>query len=228
MNYFEKEKAEWKKIRWGKFTGSNGHRLMGKGFETYVNEVACERYTEYEDTGFDGTWEMRQGKIKEPEAFKFHEKILKQLSPAFTDGSLIIEYYGDNNPFFKEFDMEPFKGWMGNSLDTLISRKDRTPYLTGEYKCPKRDTHMFYLQHIKDAADLKEHKPEYYWQIQSGLLNFGCDLSHFCSYNEYFPIDQRMHIVNIPANKNDQRAFKLKLTQGIEKATEIIESLRNL
>lgn len=236
MNYFQLSNAEWKKLRWGKFTGSNCYRLMGKGFDTYVNEVACERYTAYEHTDFEGTWEMRQGKAKEPQAFEFHRKILSKFAVdvdgnllyPFIDGTYNIEYFGDNKPVFKEFDQEPYKGWMGNSLDSLISKRDGTPLFTGEYKCPKRDTHMFYLQNIKDAADLKEHKPEYYWQMQSGFLNYGVDLGHFCSYNEFFPFDQKMLLINVAANKNDQRALKIKLDAGIEKAQEIIEKLSKL
>lgn len=227
MNYFQLSKAEWGKLRWGKFTGSNAHRLIGNGFETYVSEVACERYTEYEDTGFEGTWEMREGKRKEPEAYKFHRNILMQLAP-FQNGSLTLEYYGDNNPQFKEYEDPKFKGYVGVSPDSVAFKKDGSPYLIGEYKCPKRDTHMMYLKKVREAVDLKMIKPEYYWQIQKNLLVWGAQIAHFCSYNEYFPYDQRMHIVDVLPNKSDQILLKTKLTAGIEKVNAIIEELKSL
>lgn len=226
MNYFQEKKAEWAKQRWGKFTGSNAYKLFGKGFNSYVEEVACQKYTSYEHSDFEGTWEMREGKKKEPEAFAFHKAQLMQLEP-FIDGRLRIEYYGDNNPIFQPYDDDRFRDWVGISLDSLVVKSDGTPYLTGEYKCPKRDTHMMYIRKIKNGIDLKEYKPEYYWQIQLGILVSGVSFSHFCSYNEYFPYKHRMHIVEVFPNKNDHILLKSKLSQAIEEAHKILSELKN-
>lgn len=227
MNYFQLSKAEWAKQRWGKFTGSKISRLMGKGFDTYVNEVACERYCEYEHSDFEGTWEMREGKKKEPEAFSFHKKILMNLTP-FQNGTLTLDYYGDNNPYFKEWDEPKFKGYCGVSPDSIAFKKEMKPYLVGEYKCPKRNTHMFYMKNLTESIDLKLHEPDYYGQIQFNLLVWNAEIAHFCSYNEYFPDDQKMKILEIFPDKNYQRELKIKLTAGIEKVNAIIEELKSL
>lgn len=237
MNYFQLSKAEWAKQRWGKFTGSGISRLMGKGFDTYVEEVACERYCEYEDSGFEGTWEMREGKRKEPEAFRFHEKILKSFAVVpevgekfhpFQNGMFTLEYYGDNKPFFKEFEDPKYKGYCGVSPDSVAFRKNGDPYLLGEYKCPKRSTHMFYIKNIREGVDLKLHEPGYYGQIQFNLLVWGAELAHFCSYNEYFPQDQKMHLVEVLPDKNYLMSLKTRLSNGIKKVNSIIEELKSL
>lgn len=220
MSYFDEVKNNWGRQRWGKFTASCIYRLMGsaKSFDTYVDEVACEAYTEYEENQFDGTWEMRQGRIKEPIAFKFHENLLKIHLPA--DRFIKIEYFGDGNPNFKEYNEHA-----GASADCVVFKDVNVAYFGGEYKCPKRDTHFDRIRSMKEWTDLKERHPDYYWQCQFNMMCWNVDMWHWCSFNELFPLKDRLLIIEVPANKADQQKLKIKLSDAIIKKKEILSSL---
>lgn len=219
MNYFEKTNTEWLKERWGCFTGSEIDRLLGSGFDKYVDEVACQAYTEFEENTFEGNWAMREGKKNEPLAFQFHQKIIQA-----NFGDLVrAEYYGDATPLFKKYNDHS-----GASADSIIYKADSTPYIAGEYKCPTRDVHFWRLRNLKDHIDLKKAHPNYYGQLQFNMMCWNVDLSHWCSFNDKFiALSDKMVLIEVPADKNYQMNLKAKLSMAIKRKLVIISEMQN-
>lgn len=232
MNYFEESKVKWGQERWGFFTGSNIFKLLvkgsgttfGKGAMTYIEQVACQCYTNYEANDFEGTYAMREGRKKEPEASKFYEKIISHL---FINGeNLKPHYFGEKEPNFKKYNE-----YSGVSSDEVLFIGN-TPYIVAEFKCPTRDVHFFRLREIKKYTDnqshlfIKEHYPEYYAQIQFNMMAWCVKLGHWCSYNEYFPMDKRMLIIEVPEDKPFQNNLKIVLEMANKKKLEILETVK--
>ena len=96
-----------------------------------------------------------------------------------------------------------------------------------ELKNPSSAVHMEYLLTIKDSQDLKKESIEYYTQCQFAMMTFKTDLWHWCSHNEYFRGNDRMLIIEVPADKNFQADLEVKLGMAIKKKNEFIEQLKN-
>lgn len=231
-NYFDEKKAEWGKLRWGKFTGSSIYKLLergngttfGKGAMAYITQIACEAYTSYEQNDFEGTWDMREGKRKEPQAAKFYSHVISSIQ--VNGVPLRTIYYGDSDPHFKDYNEHS-----GASVD-MIGMLNDSPYFVPELKCPKRDTHFDRL--IKLSAYKEEEKyiflktehKDYYAQIQFEMMCWGVDFGHWVSYNEYFPMDDRIIIIHVPADKPFQKNLDLTLQLAIKEKIRILEELK--
>lgn len=231
-NYFDEKKTEWGKLRKGKFTGSRISELLergtgtmfGKGAMTYITQMACDEYTEYEHNDFEGTWEMREGKRKEPEAAKFYSHIISSIEVNGTP--LSIKYYGESDPFFKEYNADS-----GVTADMVVSLNG-VPYFTPEFKCPKRSVHFDRLRRLKKYKEeekylfLKENHKDYYGQIQFQMMCWGVEFGHWVSYNEYFPMDERAIIIHVPADKPYQKNLDLTLKMAISEKRSILNELK--
>ena len=210
---------QWKLARSGKFTASSISKIMlpgkdnmfSKGGLTYINEVACDAYTLFEDRNVQ-TYSMMMGKIKEPEAFAFYSKLI---------GLNGLQYFGDGNPLFKEYCKDS-----GGSPDAIAPVDADTVSFGGEFKCPDRDTHWDYLKTIKDQYDLKKLCPDYYGQCEFLMRTFKCDLWHWVSYNEYFPLKDRALIIEVKWDKNYQNDLEVRLQQAIKMKYELIEQFK--
>lgn len=221
----EKAKVDkWKLEKHGKFSASNIFKLMmpGKGGEafsvgglTYIEEVAQEAYTIYTDDENLETYDMRMGKIREPQAAKYYQHLLK--------GVPNIEYYGGSNPLFKHYCPDS-----GASPDCLVWKDSTSVSWGAEFKCPKRGTHWDYLMKIKDDVDLKMASAQYYGQCQMGMLAFDTDLWHWCSYNEYYTLAKdKMLIIEVKRDKTYIENLKIRLKMAVKKKWELIEQMKN-
>lgn len=140
-----KEEA-WKLARKGKFTASASHRLLSKGKDaifgagalSYINEVACDAYTLFEDESYE-SYDMKMGKIVEPEIAAHYEKVT---------GIMISDYYGCTNPHFEPYYNYPDDS--GGSPDAVIRSPSGNVSFGAEFKRPKRMTHWNYINQIKD------------------------------------------------------------------------------
>lgn len=229
--YFEKieEKQRiWKLARWGKFTGSEIHKLLskgtgsmfGKGALTYIDQVACEACTSYEDKPELNTYDVKMGKINEPVAFAHYKARI---------GVDALEYYGGSNPVFKEY-VDPKgiipNGHVGVSADCVATLPSGGVSFGGEIKCLSRDSHWYYIQNIKDQDDLKAENLERYAQIQLEMMAYDCDLWHLILYNEYFSFKSQMYILEISPDKNFQLDLKIRMDTAIKIKLQKIENFK--
>lgn len=210
----------WKLKRKGKMTDSQIYKLnskgagtmFGKGALTFIQEIACDAYTAFEDRNVQ-TYAMMMGKVNEPEAFAFYSKLI-----GFTG----LEYFGGGNPMFKEYGEHG-----GGSPDVLALKPDGTVSFGCELKCPDRDTHWGYLTEIKDQYDLAKISPQYYGQVQGLIRTFSCDVFNWMSYNSYFPIKDRGHLIEIKKDRNWHNEMEIRWAMACKMKVELIEQMQN-
>lgn len=215
----EQRTYEWYKARFGMFTASAVHVLMGKTdlkkgefgktAMDYLDTLAGERLMvirgkwdamsdeekdNYLNTQYPSSAEMRWGTEHEGSArclFSFLNGVeVKEV------GSCVSDEYA----------------FISASPDGVIEGKDEII----EIKCPKLNTFTRYTNRIDDAETLKEEKPEYYWQIVLQLYVTGAKKCHFCWYHPQLGIVS----VEIERNEEDEKA----LVDRIIKAEEIVKA----
>lgn len=210
----------WKLARVGRFTASNIYKLeskgsgemFGAGAKTYIKEITVDAYTLFEDRNIQ-SYAMMMGKITEPEAFEFYKKMI-----GFTG----MQYFGGGDPLF-----QPMGDHAGGSPDAGAIMPDGSWSFGGELKCPNRDTHWDYLTEIKDQFDLYKISPQYYGQCQFLMKVFRVDLWHWVSYNSYFPLKDRGHLIEVKKDSRWQDNMEVRLASGIKKKLELMDVLKN-
>jgi hypothetical protein len=208
---------KWREIRLGKFTASLAYRLCGKkglgdGGLNYAMELASEDQTGMPaKDSFDSKY-TEHGHVLEPEAREHY-----------------IMYCNMVNRFLKPvkselhgFAISDFSDEVGCSIDTFVSPTNTI----AEIKCTYNNVNHFKHRMVKTWQDLKEMKTGstkgvYYWQMQHQLLVYGAKHADFVSYNPNFS-DKRLHIVGIPAIKEDQEFLYKRLQEAIKLKHELL------
>lgn len=218
----ENEVEAWRLAKWGKFSGSQIFHLMvpgegqlfSTGGITYIEKVAREAYTLYNDEESVESFAMKMGKVREPQSFDFYRRMI---------GVDSLEYYGGSNPLFVQYCPDS-----GSSPDCLAKLPDGSNSFGGELKNPTGKIHMHYIRNIHDQWDLKKESEEYYGQCQMGMIACKCDLWHWCSHNEYFPFKNRLLLIEVKADRAYQDNLRMRLKMAVKMKYEIIEELKNL
>jgi len=209
----EEIRAEWLKLRLGKFTCSEFHRLMAyqgkselpKGGETYAMKKAIELLTESQPDGYISP-AMAWGIEHEAEAIQ-----------AFMNATgLEVSNHGHKQVFLQ------MGNDIGGTADGLIPKIGSGV----EVKCPDSDTHMEYME-IKDAESLKAINPKYYWQCQGLMkINICHRFWYFVSYDPRFKNSKlRLHIAKIKRNDADIEDLMDRLALAIKYRDEFIAEI---
>ena len=201
---------EWMNLRAGKFTGSEIHKLLGvKGFgqtgETYIYEVAASQLTGICNDEIS-SFAMQRGKEYEEVArttFEYKYSVeIKQAAAFIPEWSNECMISPDG--YFRIED----KGHFGN-----------------EFKCPLlQGNHLQYCL-IKNATDLKNTEPKYYWQVQMALMISDFELWMFSSFHPNFPVQKILHTAKIERNEKDILFLKERISQAIEQKNNILSKL---
>jgi hypothetical protein len=198
----------WRKLRAGKFTGSEIHKLMGaKGFgqtgESYIYEVAASQETGLLNDEFS-SYATERGKEYEEVArntFAFKYSVEVEQAGAFLSDD------------FEDVMVSP---------DGFF-RVENKGYYGLEIKCPLlQGLHLKY-RGIKNAHDLKAIKPEYYWQVQMLIWVSEFDACYFTSFHPNFPADKLLHVAKIEPVENDINLLKKRLLEAINLKNKILE-----
>lgn len=195
---------EWYKLRLGKFTASEIHKLLGiKGLgltgESYIFEKATELVFGIDEDESFTSFDMQRGITLEPIAFrKFKE--LKDLD--FID---VKEAY-----FF------PFGEDAGASPDGVVGED-----AVLEIKCP-RSPKFFKL--IKGGLD--EIDKEYIAQMQFQILCSNSKRAHFFNYI-IFKGQEMWHEIIVERDEKMIDLIKERITQAVKLRNEFVEYLIN-
>ena len=201
-----KSEQEWLNARQMRFTASEIHKLMGrsrsgsalsKTAETFVYEKAAEMMTGLQKETFGAALDW--GKEYEPVAFDRFKNISFEQ----------VEYYGGETHVFI-----PFGDYSGYSPDGLGSD------FIVEIKCPFNSGIHLKNFRIEDAISLKEIHPEYYWQMQLGMIAANLERGYFVSYDPRFPEHKQMHVAEIELH-DVQWEINEKLDAAVELLNEI-------
>lgn len=215
----ETPEEAWRKVKWGKFSASEIHNLMsrgrnemfGEGAWSYIERIAREALTLFNDDENNMTKAMLKGKMKEAEAFGYYRQVI---------GILGMEYFGGGNPYFEHYCKDS-----GASPDCLYRRKGVVRW-GAEFKCPTSKVHWDYVRKIKDQYDLLKVDPLYYGQCQFGMMTFKTDLWHWTSYNEYYPTKWRMHLIEIKPDLSYQSNLKIRIAQAVIEKYKLLNEMR--
>jgi hypothetical protein len=220
LDAFEIELAEaaqqrsqaWRDIRAGKFTASENYKLMGEPRSkaareagewsdtamTYINTKVAEEMTGQVHQN-SAAYPMVWGEDMEPLAKEHFTKVTGEE----------VRYSG-----FKMFNPHAGGSPDGFVWDALI-----------EIKCPFNSAnHIEYLKLLK-GIEIKEAYPEYWWQMQTNMLFNDMDRCYFVAFDPRFPEKQKMKIVEVYKDVDDQMRFVKKLTLAIEEKLRLIKLL---
>jgi len=197
---------EWMKARANRFTASVVHKLMGssrsgsplsKTAETFVYERAAEILTGYSKPVYGDALEW--GITNEADAFHYFSQ---QNFQEWT-------YYGGETYAFI-----PYGEYSGYSPDGLSSDAIL------EIKCPYNSGIHLKNFNIYDADSLKQIHPEYYWQMQLGMLATDLDYGYFVSYDPRMPQEKIMHIGEI-----ERHEVEFELNEKLTNAWELLQNI---
>lgn len=223
MAYFDNTATEnWLKIKWAKFSSSTLHPLntngkgemFGEGAKTAIMKVSRQSYTMFNMEDKVETYDMRVGIAKEPECFTFYKRLI---------GLEALTHHGGANPIFKLFTDDS-----GCSPDCTATIPNSEKISFGaEFKNPTGETHFKYLFDIETQEQLKQIKPEYYTQVQFSMMCYGVDLWHWVSYNEFFPLKERMLILEVKKDNSFCDNLEIRLRQASKLKNKIVEMRNN-
>lgn len=217
-NYYQQQE-QWLAERCGKFTASEIHKLMQRGRSkdqyfgqtalTYIRNKTAEILTQ-EPVGskLDGLAAIEWGASKELEAVLLFEQQTK----------LKVEYFGAANPKFFEYSTLAGGSPDGLTDDAILEVK--APYNSGE--------HFDHLI-LTNAKDLKDCKPEYYWQMQANMLFTGKAKGYFISYDPRYPIPaHQLKIVLIDLNEVDIKELQERIVAAEKQVKENLNLVKDL
>lgn len=203
----EQGTMDWFLARKGCFTGSEIHKLMGKkGLgqtgETYILQKAAEELTGLVEESPD-TKQIQYGKMYEDVARRLYSK---------ATGLIILQ-----TGFIKPENIN----YIGVSPDGLIEGQKKGI----EIKCPF--TYASHLQNllIKTPEQLKDKKPEYYWQIMLSLMVTEFESWDYVSFSDWFSNPYKLYALEILPNEDDFALLKSRISEAIEIKQKILAEL---
>lgn len=202
---------QWQDLRKGRFTASEIHKLMGTPrnkseylsdtAKTFVYEKASELLTGISKPiwGEALTW----GTENEKEAFEYFQHFQDEF----------YTYYGGETYTFI-----PYGEYSGYSPDALGSN------CIVEIKNPFNSAIHLKNRSIKCAEDLLKLHPEYYWQMQLGMIASAVDFGYFVSYDKRMPSSHNLFISHIE-REDVQEIIDEKLYYANELLQSIVKEL---
>jgi hypothetical protein len=188
---------DWHQLRSSRFTASEIHKLMGtpKNKSEYLSETAktfiFEKAAEYltgqkaEMYGRALDW----GKEHEKEAFEY---FANQSEDFYT-------YYGAETYTFITYGE-----WGGYSPDALGTH-------LVEIKCPFNSGNHLQNFFITNNEQFKSKRPEYYWQVQMGMVATEMTEAYFVSYDPRMPHGKKKTATHIFLEEDIQEIIDEKL-----------------
>ena len=201
-----KSQDEWLQARANRFTASVVHKLMGssrtgellsKTAQSFIYEKAAEILTGYSKPVYGDALEW--GITNEADAFHMF---------AQNDFNEWTYYGGDTYVFI------PYGEYSGYSPDGLSEDAIL------EIKCPYNSGIHLKNFNIYDADSLKQIHPEYYWQMQLGMLATNLDYGYFVSYDPRMPEEKQMHIGEI-----ERHEVEYELNEKLQNAWELLKTI---
>lgn len=209
----EQRSKLWFDIRLGRFTSSEIHKLMQSG---RGNNVFSQTGLTYINTKVG---EVLTGvKVDNPysQALVYGEEMETEAREYFTKqtGMDVIT---------AEF--VPFTDHAGGSPDGYILRGDKK--VAGlEIKCPFNSANQVNYLFLKDQNDLRADYPEYYWQVQSGMLFTGLEEWYFATYDPRMKSDKhKLKVLRVERNIDEHNHMVGRIEIAIELKLNLIKKL---
>ena len=126
-----------------------------------------------------------------------------------------------------EVEFVPIKGFetiAGASADGIV-RQEKGGC---EIKCPySLEHHLDYLL-LESIDDLKNVKPEYYWQMRLNMLAWDLDWYDFVSYCPYVSASKQIKVLRMYRDKEIDEEMLRRLTLAQQYMAEKISTINNI
>jgi len=206
MQIVEQRSEEWFKVRRGKITSSEYHKIMGKAAElsdttkTYLLERVSELFGAESVTPGNAATEW--GTKWEPTAVDYYADIKKTPVQA---ASFIVhsDYYG-------------------GSPDGLVA-----PDGIIEVKCPHNSANHFKHGLIKSDEDFKKKKPDYYYQCLSNMVCANAQWCDFISFDPRVKEDYMMFVYRLHRNEDEIKRMLERLDTAVEYMKQLENDIKN-
>jgi hypothetical protein len=215
LKWIEQGSDEWDKVRIGRFTSSEIHRLMtepktkiakeagelSETAKTYVNEKIAEVLTtQCKPQGY--AFPLVYGKETEPDA---------------------IEYFVNKTGFeWRQVGFFPFGDHAGGSPDGEVNEDQIL-----EVKCPYDSSKQLEYLELNDQYDLKNNFKEYYWQCMANLLFTQKKACHFVTYDPRYEDDRfKMTHIVIEPKSDDLELITERIAKGVEMKLKMLNWYR--
>jgi hypothetical protein len=139
------------------------------------------------------------GKDHEAEAFQIFNKHFFNEWTYYGGETYVFIPYGDYSGFSPD----------GLSEDAIL-----------EIKCPYNSAIHLKNFTITDADSLKSVHPEYFWQMQLGMLATDLPKGYFVSYDPRMPEGKQMHIAEI-----ERHDLQFEIDEKLEAAWELLQTI---
>jgi hypothetical protein len=139
------------------------------------------------------------GKDHEAEAFQMFNKHFFNEWTYYGGETYVFIPYGDYSGFSPD----------GLSEDAIL-----------EIKCPYNSAIHLKNFTITDADSLKSVHPEYFWQMQLGMLATDLPKGYFVSYDPRMPEGKQMHIAEI-----ERHDLQFEIDEKLEAAWELLQTI---
>ena len=223
----------WLVSRCGKFTGSEIHKLIGMGKRQMTpEELAAEKL-------LGGKRKTIEDGFSEGAKTYILEKVAESLCnlPQDEAKAATLQHGKDYEPIAKHYYQKStglkivergllVPDWCeqaGSSPDGEIEGKNAGI----EIKCPFTQVEHLRNLMIKSAAELKEEKPQYYWQIQMLLAVTEWDYIDYISFSMFYPVEYSLCALKIEPNKTDIEFLKSRILQAVEEKERILKIVKN-
>lgn len=220
---------EWFEARKARFTSSEIYLLMGKkefteGALSYIYRKVGEDITGIPITKEIETEATAHGNIYEPEAIRKYGR-LNNLDYVITQ-KLVF----DNNPYFSTTpDFLQLE-----SVAVNDNKENGYHVIPGEVKCPFTYDAFISLSLCDTPLELKDYKPQYYWQLLDQMLVCGSLKGKFIVYHPDFnkasfkEIEFRKLFKDSEGNyplKNDMDQLQKRKLLAVEKFNQVKQKL---
>jgi putative phage-type endonuclease len=205
MQIIEQRSDDWFKIRRGKITSSEIHKIMGKAdlsdtAKTYLLERVAELYGAASVTPGNAATEW--GVQWEPVAVDYYSE---QRKVAVEAASFIVhsDYYG-------------------GSPDGIVN-----PDGIIEVKCPHNSANHFKHGLIKSDEDFKKKKPDYYYQCISNMICANAQWCDFISFDPRVNEKYTMFVYRLHRNEDEVVNILSRLDVAVEQLKTYQSDIEN-
>lgn len=204
---------DWLKLRRGKFTASEIHKLMDKKFgdelekwtiksQNYILEKVAESFSSQSQPLT--SVELRWGIEYEPIGLAHYEGVFKEE----------IQEIG-------------FVLWSENTSCGCSPDGDLKGKPKGiELKCPYTLRSHMEAMMIRSNADFKQRKPQWYWQVMSSMMFCKYDVWDFVSFHPYFNPEQRLSCIEIVRDDKEFTYMKERLNAAVILRDKLIQKIK--
>lgn len=226
----EQGSEEWDAIRVGRFTSSEIHNLMGPAYREMTDQELKARPKKGKGSS---TTRIEVYEKLSPSALTYIKvKVAESITGKLKESSYAYPLvYGKETEaeaveyFEKRTGLEcttigfvPFGDHAGGSPDRNV--EDNAIL---EVKCPWAiETQVDYLI-LTDQWDLKNLKPEYYWQCMANLFFTQKELCHFVTYDPRYPEKHRLTHIQIKPEPEAFTALAAKIAAAVEEKLKLIK-----